>query len=115
MQPASDMFLGWTVGEKGRHYYIRQLRDIKITARVENFGPPEMDIYATWCGRALALSHARARFSVMLSGYMGKGDTFDRALADFSVAYGDQAEKDHAAFERAVRNGKVKAEFEEGS
>ena len=113
MQPASDMFLGWALGAKGRHYYFRQLRDIKITARVENFGVPEMNLYATWCGRALALAHARSGSSVVLSGYMGKSDTFDRALADFSVAYADQAEKDHAAFDRVVRSGKVKAEFEE--
>jgi uncharacterized protein (DUF2252 family) len=115
MQPASDMFLGWTKGAGGRHFYIRQLRDIKVTARVEIFGPLDMDIYASWCGRALALAHARSGESAMLSGYMGKNDTFDRALANFSVAYADQAEKDHAALQRAVRSGKVKAEFEEES
>jgi len=113
MQPASDMFLGWTKGSGGRHFYIRQLRDIKVTARVEIFGPPDMHIYASWCGRALALAHARSGQSALLSGYMGKSDTFDRALANFSVLYADQAEKDHAALERAVRSGKVKAEFEE--
>ncbi|PWB78893.1 MAG: DUF2252 domain-containing protein, partial [Holophagae bacterium] len=47
------------------------------------------------------------------SGYMGKSDAFDRAIAAFSVAYADQNEKDHAALERAVRKGKVKAVFEE--
>jgi Uncharacterized protein conserved in bacteria (DUF2252) len=72
-----------------------------------------MDLYATWCGRALALSHARSGWSTMLSGYMGKSDAFDRAIADFSVAYADQNEKDHSALERAVRRGKVKAIFEE--
>src|SRR5262249_24621413 len=59
LQPASDMFLGWTQGPK-RHYYIRQLRDIKIVVQVEGFGRAEMDLYAKWCGRALALSHARS-------------------------------------------------------
>jgi uncharacterized protein DUF2252 len=49
----------------------------------------------------------------MLSGYMGKSDIFDRAIADFAVAYADQSEKDHAALDRAVRKGKVKAVFEE--
>jgi uncharacterized protein (DUF2252 family) len=113
MQPASDMFLGWTRGKEGRHFYFRQLRDIKVTARVEIFGPTDMHIYASWCGQALALAHARSGQSAILSGYMGKSDAFDRALANFSVAYADQAEKDHAALERAVRSGKVKAEFEE--
>jgi hypothetical protein len=112
MQPASDVFLGWTAGPK-RHFFVRQLRDIKISVRVETFGGPEMNLYATWCGRALALSHARSGSSVLLSGYMGKGDAFDRALASFSVAYADQNEKDHAALKRAIQAGKVEAQFEE--
>ena len=112
MQPASDMFLGWARGPR-RDFFIRQLRDIKISIRVETFGAAEMDLYATWCGRALALSHARSGCSVTLSGYMGKSDAFDQAIAAFSVAYADQNEKDHAALDRAVREGKVKAVFEE--
>jgi uncharacterized protein (DUF2252 family) len=113
MQPASDLFLGWSVGLQNRHYFIRQLRDVKINIRVESFGATEMDLYATWCGRALALSHARAGSALMLSSYMGKSDTFDCAIADFAAAYADQNEKDHAVFDRAVRKGKVKAVFEE--
>ena len=113
MQPASDMFLGWSRGPRGRHFFIRQLRDIKISVRVESFGRAEMDLYATWCGRALALSHARSGSSATLSGYMGKSDVFDRAIAAFGTAYADQNEKDHDALERAVRKGKVKAVFEE--
>jgi len=49
----------------------------------------------------------------MISGYLGKSDVMDKALAAFSVAYADQNEKDHAALTRAVRTGKVKAVFEE--
>jgi len=114
MQPASDMFLGWTEGTlEKHHYFLRQLRDIKISIRVETFGAREMDLYATWCGGALALAHARSGSSNMLSGYMGKSDAFDQALAEFSVAYADQNERDHAALERAVRLGKVQAVFEE--
>jgi hypothetical protein len=112
LQPASDMFLGWCQGPK-RHFFVRQLRDIKISVRVETFGRAEMDLYATWCGRALALSHARAGKSALLSGYMGKSDTFDEAIASFSMAYADQNAKDHAALDRAVRQGKVKAVIEE--
>jgi uncharacterized protein (DUF2252 family) len=112
MQSASDIFLGWCQGPK-RHYFFRQLRDIKISISVETLGRAEMELYATWCGRALALSHARSGCSATLSGYMGKSDTFDRAMAAFSLAYADQNEKDHAALDRAVRKGKVKAVFEE--
>jgi hypothetical protein len=112
MQPASDIFLGWSKGPR-RHFFVRQLRDIKISARVETFGRSEMELYATWCARALALSHSRAGSSSMLSGYMGRSDTLDQAIAAFSMAYADQNEKDHAALARAVRKGKVKAVFEE--
>ena len=113
MQPASDMFLGYTSGRAGRHFYLRQLRDIKISARVETFTGPMMDLYAGWCGRALALSHARTGSAVTLSGYMGKSDTFDQAIAAFSVAYADQNEKDHAALVRAIKAGKVQAQYEQ--
>jgi hypothetical protein len=112
MQPSSDMFLGWTRGPR-LDFFVRQLRDIKISIRVETFGRAEMDLYATWCGKALALSHARSGSSALLSGYMGKSDAFDQAIAGFSMAYADQNEKDHAALASAVKSGKVKAVFEE--
>jgi uncharacterized protein (DUF2252 family) len=112
MQPASDMFLGWSRGPN-RDYFVRQLRDIKISVNVASFGSTEMGIYATWCGRALALSHARSGRAAVLRGYMGKGDALDRAIGAFSVAYADQNESDHAALQRAVRSGKVPAVFED--
>jgi len=112
MQPSSDMLLGWSRGPK-RDFFIRQLRDMKVSPMVETFGQAEMEIYATWCGRALALSHARSGNAAMISGYMGKSDAFDRAIAAFSKAYADRNEKDHAALDRAIRKGTVKAVFEE--
>ena len=72
-----------------------------------------MKSFAEWCGRALALSHARSGDSAMLCGYMGKGETFDEAIADFSIAYADQNEKDYEVFKKAVENGKLKAEYDE--
>jgi uncharacterized protein (DUF2252 family) len=110
MQPYSDILLGWTTGEmESRHYFVRQLRDIKISARVETFSPAVMDIYASWCGWALALSHSRSGDSAMISGYLGKSDTFDKAIAAFSVSYADQNEQDHNSIIRAIRNGKLEA------
>jgi uncharacterized protein DUF2252 len=71
-----------------------------------------MDLYVTCRGRVLA--HARAGSSVLLSGYMGKkNDSFDQAVAAFSLAYADQNKSDHDALDRAVRKGNVKAVFEE--
>jgi uncharacterized protein (DUF2252 family) len=113
MQPYSDPFLGWTLVKGGRHYFFRQLRDIKISIKVETFGRTEMLSYADWCGQALALSHARSGDSAVLSGYMGSSDTFDQAIAGFSLAYADQNEKDHATFIKAVKSGKIEAQFEE--
>ncbi len=112
MQPASDIFLGWTEGRQGRHFYVRQLRDVKIKFAVETFDKARMIVFAQCCGYSLALSHARSGDAAMISGYLGKSDTFDKAIAAFSIAYADQNEKDHAALKRAIRDGKVKAVIE---
>jgi uncharacterized protein (DUF2252 family) len=112
MQPASDMFLGWSRGPT-RDFFIRQLRDMKLGPMVEIFGQVEMEFYAAWCGKALALSHARSGNSAMISGYLGKSDAMDKTIAAFSIAYADQNERDHAALHKAVRKGTVQAVFEE--
>ena len=113
MQPASDIFLGWTEGKRGRHFYVRQLRDVKIKFAVETFGTAEMTLFAQFCGHTLALSHARSGDPAVISGYLGKSDVFDKAIAAFSVAYADQNEKDHAVLQRAIRDGKIEAVVEE--
>jgi uncharacterized protein (DUF2252 family) len=112
MQAASDIFLGWTQGQAGRHFYIRQLRDMKIKPLVELFNPVTMLDYAMMCGWTLARAHARSGDPAMIAGYMGKSDVFDKAIATFSKAYADQAEKDHAAFKEAIRQGRIEAQPE---
>jgi uncharacterized protein DUF2252 len=112
MQPSSDIFLGWTKGRRGRDFYIRQLRDVKIKFPVETFEEASMALFTEWCGHSPALSHARSGEPAVISGYLGKSDTFDKAIADFSFAYADQNEPDHAALERAIKDGKVEAVFE---
>ncbi len=112
MQPASDIFIGWTLGPRGRHFYVRQLRDVKIKFPVETFDTARMTVFARCCGYTLALSHARSGDPAMISGYLGKSDEFDKALAIFSMAYADQNEKDHAVLKRAIRDGKVEAVVE---
>jgi hypothetical protein len=113
MQPASDIFLGWLEGRRGRHFYVRQLRDVKIKFPVETFDAARMNFFAQCCGYTLALSHARSGDPALISGYLGKSDAFDQALATFSVAYADQNENDHAVLKRAISDGKVDAVFEE--
>ncbi|MGA7415474.1 MAG: DUF2252 domain-containing protein, partial [Bryobacteraceae bacterium] len=112
MQPASDIFLGWTKGPLGRHYYVRQLRDVKIKFPVETFDTARMTVFAQCCGYTLALSHARSGEPAVISGYLGKSDEFDKAIAIFSMAYADQNEKDHAVLKRAIRDGRIEAVVE---
>ena len=107
MQSASDLFLGWTESQLGRHYYIRQLKDMKITPLVGVFTPSLMLQYAELCGWTLARAHARSGEPAKISGYLGKRDRFDQAVADFSMAYADQSERDHAILMKAVRAGKL--------
>ncbi len=115
MQAASDMFLGWYTGKGGfgHHFYVRQLRDAKIKPVVEIMGTEELKNYAGLCGRALARAHARSADAAVLSGYMGKSTAFEEALADFSIAYADQNERDHAALIKAIREGRVEANMEQ--
>ncbi len=112
MQSASDIFLGWSQGHRGRHFYVRQLRDMKLSAIIEGFDDELLRIYAEACGWALARAHARSGDAAMISGYMGSSSMFDEAICDFAVDYADQAERDHKAFLKAVREGRVKAVVE---
>jgi uncharacterized protein (DUF2252 family) len=109
MQSASDIFLGWTQGRYGRHFYVRQLRDMKIAAIIEGMDDALLRQYAEACGWALARAHASSGDPAMISGYMGSSRSFDDAVCDFAVDYADQAERDHMAFVRAVREGRVEA------
>lgn len=113
MQSASDLFLGWTVsGLSGRHFYIRQLKDVKIKFRIEQFGSAEMIQFAEWCGATLARAHARSGEPALIRGYLGKSDIFDKAIAAFSVAYADQTERDYETLQKAARGGKLEVLFE---
>jgi len=112
MQSASDMFLGWSQGKTGRHFYVRQLRDMKLSAIVDGFDEELLRRYAEACGWALARAHARSGDAAMISGYMGSGGIFDEAICDFAVDYADQSERDYKAFVKAVREGRVKAQVE---
>lgn len=113
MQSASDIFLGWTHGRGGRSFYARQLRDMKLSAPVERATAAQMRLYADLCGRTLARAHAKSGDAALISGYLGKSDSFDEAVGAFSLAYADQTERDHAALVTAVRAGRLKAVIEE--
>jgi uncharacterized protein (DUF2252 family) len=106
MQAASDLFLGWTKYE-GRHFYIRQLRDIKIKPLIEGISANRLGLYSGWCGWALARAHAKSGDAAMISGYLGSNSRFDKAVARFALAYSDQNERDYQALLKAIRAGKI--------
>ncbi|HEX3556431.1 MAG TPA: DUF2252 domain-containing protein [Thermoanaerobaculia bacterium] len=114
MQSASDIFLGWSRDDKGRDYYCRQLRDIKVSIVLDGMTAVELTEYAGFCGRALARAHARSGDAATLAGYMGGNDVFDRAVAKLAVAYADQTERDYEALQKAVKAGRLRASVEKG-
>jgi uncharacterized protein (DUF2252 family) len=110
MQAASDIFLGWTEGvDINRHYYWRQLRDMKGSADIEAMVPAGMTVYARACGWTLARAHARSGDPVVISAYLGKSDKFDRSIIEFSERYADQNEKDYQQFVETIRSGQLEA------
>ena len=114
MQAVSDIFLGWfTVDESidgtPRDYYVRQLRDWKGSAAVEAMNERALTVYGELCAATLAHGHARSGDRVAIAAYLGRGNAFDRALLEFSRAYAEQNERDHAALATAARTDRVAA------
>jgi uncharacterized protein (DUF2252 family) len=115
-QAQSDIFLGWTrvTGPDGidRDFYVRQLRDWKFSVPVEVMLPAGLTLYARLCGWTLARAHARSGDRVALAAYLGGSAKFDEAIADFAETYADQNERDYAAFQAAVKDGRAEATSE---
>ena len=114
MQASSDIFLGWLRVEGGfdgvsRDFYGRQLKDWKGSFETAGALPQGMGVYGRYCGWTLARAHARSGDRMAIASYLGGGDVFDRAIADFSVAYADQNEQDYKALKAAVADGKIVA------
>jgi uncharacterized protein (DUF2252 family) len=113
MQAATDIFLGWQrikgLDGVARDYYVRQFQDWKGSADVDTLLVPGATLYARICGATLARAHARWGDRIAIASYLGKGASFDRAMADFSAAYADQNERDYAAFAAAVDSGRLAA------
>jgi len=111
MQAQSDIFLGWTraTGADGvdRDFYVRQLRDWKFSLPIEQMLPVGLTIYAGLCGWTLARAHARSGDRVALAAYLGGSAKFDQAIAEFAETYADQNERDYAALQTAVKDGKA--------
>jgi uncharacterized protein (DUF2252 family) len=113
MQSSSDIFLGWTRGKAGYHFFGRQLRDMKFSFPVEGCNVLQLKRYAAFCGLTLARAHARSGDAAKISGYLGKSDVFDQAIGKFALAYADQTARDHAKLAAAERSGRIQALVEE--
>ncbi|MBS1887248.1 MAG: DUF2252 domain-containing protein [Actinobacteria bacterium] len=114
MQAAGDIFLGWLQGPGldgvERHFYVRQLWDGKGSAEIDLLSPRAMEGYAEICAWTLARAHARTGDREAIAAYLGKSEAFERAIADFSVAYADQNEADYARLLEAEKDGAIKVE-----
>jgi uncharacterized protein (DUF2252 family) len=113
-QAQSDIFLGWTrvpnpLDGVDRDFYVRQLKDWKLSVPIELFLPEGMALYARLCGWTLARAHARSGDRIALAAYLGGSAKFDQAIADFAETYADQNERDYAALQAAVKDGKAEA------
>ncbi len=117
MQAESDIFLGWTrvpnpLDGIDRDFYVRQLKDWKFSVPIEQMLPAGMTLYARLCGWTLARAHARSGDRIALAAYLGGSDKFDQAIADFAETYADQNERDYAALQTAVKEGRAEATTE---
>jgi uncharacterized protein (DUF2252 family) len=110
MLAASDIYLGWSRRQGvRRHFYWRQLRDMKGSAPVDLMAPVALTFYARTCGWTLAGAHARSGDPIAISEYLGGRDAFEQSITDFSERYADQNERDFAEFVTAVRSGRLEA------
>lgn len=112
MQATSDIYLGWTNGlgpDVQRHFYWRQLRDMKGSVEVDTLRPVGLAFYARICGWTLARAHARSGDPVAVAEYLGDSDVFDKSMTEFSERYADQNEQDCTAFVNAVHSGRLDA------
>ena len=106
-QSSSDVFLGWVRGPKGKDFYVRQLRDMKVSFSVQDITPTRLKRYAVYCGQALARSHAKSGNAALISGYLGKSDVFDEAVSAFAMQYADQNQRDYEELVMAVNTGRL--------
>jgi uncharacterized protein (DUF2252 family) len=115
MQASSDIFLGWQRTEAGldgraRDFYVRQLRDWKFSLDIPAMRPAGMRGYGELCGWTLARAHARSGDRIAIASYLGGSDVFDKAIAQFAVAYADQNERDYQALQDAAATGRITPE-----
>lgn len=112
MQAASDMFLGWTTGPRPpyRHFFLRQLRDVKIGVNTVFWTKADFRDFPRWAGEILARAHSRSGDAAILRGYIGKSEVLDEAIASYAVAYAEQTVRDYHKFVSACKSGRLDAQ-----
>jgi uncharacterized protein (DUF2252 family) len=108
LQSLGNPLLGYTTID-GRHYFVRQMKNLKASMAVELLSGEPFEFWVWVCGVLLARAHARTGDIAKIAGYIGTSDAFATALAEFAEAYGAQTKVDHAALVKAVRMGRVEA------
>jgi uncharacterized protein (DUF2252 family) len=111
LQASNDPMLGYTEID-GRHYYVRQMKNLKASIPVEWLTGASFNFYAWACGALLARAHARVGDAARIAGYCGNSAVLDKALAEWAESYGDQTEQDHATLVDSIKRGKTKAYIE---
>lgn len=110
MQTTNDIFLGWHKSERhGNDYYWRQFKDMKGSVNVAKLNEDSLKTYIELCALCLARAHARTGDASAIDGYLGKGDSFDKAVAKFAMTYADQTERDYELLVEAVDAGRLVA------
>ncbi|MYV71471.1 DUF2252 domain-containing protein, partial [Streptomyces sp. SID2131] len=110
MQVVSDILLGWTTVD-GRPFQVRQFRNRKGSVDPAALAADQVDDYGRMTGALLARAHAHSADPRLISGYCGKNEELDEAVASFAVTYADRTTADHADLLSAVRSGRVAAEL----
>jgi hypothetical protein len=114
MQSSSDIFLGWDraadANGESRDFYVRQLWDGKLSANVDVMEPEVLEVYGEICASTLARAHARSGDRIAIASYLGKGPSFDRAMARFASSYADQNQRDYETVVAAIEAGELEAD-----
>jgi hypothetical protein len=114
MQAASDIFLGWaSAGVEKTHYYVRQLRDMKVSADLDDMDAVYLLEYARSCGMALAHAHGKSGNAEVLSGYLGNSDRLLDLMTDYASAYAARNAADYALYQQAIAAGHVECAGED--
>lgn len=114
MQAASDIFLGFAShGKSHTPYYVRQLRDMKVSVDLDEMDRAYLLEYAKSCGMALAHAHGKAGNADVILAYIGQGEVFVEVMQRYALAYADRNEQDYQQFVAEIKAGRLQVADED--